>query len=95
MKIDMKKKKIIAIAILAVSVILAVVGFLILPDTLIIQLSIDGTAGNTAPKVLGLLLPVALSGFGSIGYGKSGSGKMLLTACVGLVAFLLLFVFNL
>ena len=57
----MKKDKVLGIGIIALSLVLTVVGWLILPDTLIIQIGADGRASNTLPKLPALLIPLALS----------------------------------
>ena len=46
------------------------VGWFALPDELIVQIGADGQPSNTMPKLLGLLLPVAL---GAIGAGTASS----------------------
>ena len=57
----MKKEKALGIGIIALSLVLTLVGWLILPDTLIIQIGANGQASNTLPKLPALLIPLALS----------------------------------
>ena len=89
-----KKRLLIAGAILLLAVALFIVGMIVLPDTLVMQVQMDGSAGNTMPKLIGLLLPLGLSAVFAVLYYKGGQGKNLLVAVVGLVAFGLTFFFN-
>lgn len=90
------KKLIIAIIIMAVAVAMAIVGFIILPDTLVVQINGTGQASNTMPKILGMLIPFLICIVFSIMYLKSEKGsKSLIVSLIGIVAFALLFIFNL
>ena len=89
-----KTRLLIAGAILLLAVALFVLGVIILPDTLVMQVQTDGSAGTTLPKLLGLLIPLALSTVFAVFYYKGGQGKNLLVALIGLVAFGLTFFFN-
>lgn len=60
------KKKLPAIAILALSAALAVTGWLILPDTVIIQFTVTGNGIRTAPKLVGIALPLLLGLVGGV-----------------------------
>jgi uncharacterized membrane protein len=89
-------KLIISIGIMAAAAALAVTGFFVLPETLVVQVNAAGQASNTMPKLLGILLPFLMCVVSSIVYLKSGkSAKSLIVALAGIVAFALLFVFNL
>ncbi len=90
------KKLLITISIIAAAVALAVVGFIILPDTLVVQLSMSGQAANTMPKLLGVLIPFLICAVFSILYYRTEKGgKNLIVSLIGIVVFVLLFVFNL
>jgi len=90
------KKLIISIGIIAVAVAMAIVGFIILPETLVVQVNSAGQAANLMPKFLGILIPFLLCVVFSVLYMKSeNGGKSLIISLIGLVAFVLLFVFNL
>ena len=90
------KKLIISIGIIAVAVAMAIAGFIVLPETLVVQVNSAGLASNTMPKFLGILIPFLLCIVFSILYLRSEKGgKSLFVALVGIVAFALLFVFNL
>ncbi|HWQ58075.1 MAG TPA: hypothetical protein VN540_03570 [Clostridia bacterium] len=100
MKMTDQTRKIVAAALIALAVIGGIAGFILLPDTLVVQLTLGGTAGNTMPKLLGLAIPVALAVFGAIKFYKDGGeakprNNGLIIALVGIVVFVLLFVFNL
>ena len=80
--------------ILLLAVALFVLGMITLPDTLVMQVQADGSAGTTLPKLIGLLIPLALCGVFAVFYYKGGKGKNLFVAIVGLAAFGLTFFFN-
>ena len=89
-----KTRLLITGVILLLAVALFVLGMIILPDTIIMQVQADGSAGNTMPKLVGLLIPLALCAVFGVFYYKGGNGKNLFVALVGLVAFGLMFFFN-
>ncbi|MDD4312662.1 MAG: hypothetical protein PHW41_09295 [Eubacteriales bacterium] len=89
-----KTRLILAGAILLLAVVLFVLGMIILPDTIMMQIQADGSAGTTLPKLIGLLIPLALCGVFAFFYYKGGKGKNLLVAVVGLVIYGLTFFFN-
>ena len=90
------KKLIIAVCIIAAAVILAVVGFIVLPETLVVQINAAGQASNTLPRFLGILIPFLICTVFSLLYLKSEKDtKSLIVSLVGIVVFVLLFVFNL
>lgn len=80
--------------ILLVAVGLFIFGMIILPETIIMQVQADGSTATTMPKLIGLLIPLALSTIFTVFYYKSGRGKNLLVAIIGLAAFGLTFFFN-
>ncbi len=80
---------------LAVTVIAAVAGYFLLPDTLTVQITADGSAGNRLPKLPALLIPVALAVLGAVWSRDQGNGKALAVSVVALVMLALTFVFNL
>jgi uncharacterized membrane protein len=67
-----RKRKIITAVLIAVAVAGMAVGYIVLPNTLVVQRSLDGTAGNTMPKLLGLAIPAALMVIGAIQFYKNG-----------------------
>lgn len=75
-----------------------IAGLMLLPDVLVVQISSRGTASNTMPKALGLLLPAALTAGGAIVFyfnGEEGRKKSMLISLIGVVVFVLTFAFNL
>lgn len=54
------QRKIIAIAIIVVSIALAVAGWILLPDTVIIQFTVTGNGIRTAPKLVGVAIPLLI-----------------------------------
>ncbi|MHC1696147.1 MAG: DUF2627 family protein [Eubacteriales bacterium] len=88
--------KIIAISIIIISLTLAVLGYIILPDTLVMQITSSGESGTTLPKAVGLILPLLLSVvFAVLFYVKQDNKKHLLTALIGLLIYAFIFFFNL
>lgn len=75
-----------------------IAGFMLLPDVLVVQVSSNGTASNTMPKALGLLLPAVLTAGGATAFyfnGEGGSKKSMLLSIIGVVVFIITFAFNL
>lgn len=93
----MKKIKILAIALLVVSVALGVASYLLLPDTVTTQLSIGGSSATTMPKILAVLLPTALGAGGAIAHlaQKEPTKKPLLVSAVGILVFVIMLAVNL
>jgi hypothetical protein len=83
------------ILIIAAALILTVIGYLILPETLVMQITFTGERGTTMPKALGLAIPLAISTVFSVLYYKSNIFKHFLGSMVGILAFVLVFIFNL
>lgn len=90
-----QKRLTITILILIVSVFLFVLGMIILPDTLVMQVTANGQPGTQMPKLIGLLIPLALSAVFGILYSKKGGTKSLIVALVGIGMAALTFAFNL
>ena len=89
-----KSRLLIAGIICLIAVALFIVGMLVLPDVIVMQVQTDGSAGTTLPKILGLILPLALSCVFANMYYKGGNGKNLFVAIIGLIAFGLTFFMN-
>ena len=89
-----KTRLLITGVILLLAVALFVLGLIILPDTIVMQVQADGSVGNTMPKLIGLLIPFILCVVFGVFYYQGGKGKNLLIAIIGLVAFGLTFFFN-
>lgn len=86
----MKNKTILSLILVIISIGLAVSGYIILPEQVVIQFSI-GTSGNsTAPKLLAILIPTAIGVGGAVaslfsGDGEKSYGKSLLVSVVGII----------
>ena len=90
------KKLMISICIIAVAAIMAVVGFIVLPETLVVQINTAGQPANTLPKVFGILIPFLICVVSAIMYLKIEKGaKSLVVSLVGVLVFALLFLFTL
>lgn len=93
----MKKKKfglIYLITVLVVSVALAIIGYLILPETVVTQIG-NGSDNSTSPRAFGLLLPFALSTLFAFAYYKLSDFKYLFASVIGLFCWAMLFIINL
>ena len=66
-----KIKLIITLLIIAAGVALFIIGYCVLPETLVMQITASGQGGNTMPKLLGLLIPFAINTIFTIIYFKS------------------------
>lgn len=90
-----RTKKVLPIVIIAFAVVMGIVGMLVLPQTLAVQIGTGGTVSNTLPKPVGLLIPFAICVIFSVLFRVNGEMKSLFGALVGVLAFLLMFAFNL
>ena len=92
-----KKKKLVSLLIVAgAAAVLTALGFWLLPDVLTVQASLNGHAGNTAPKAVALLFPCALTVlFAVLYYVLKDGRKCFGVSLVGLLILLMDFLFNL
>jgi uncharacterized membrane protein len=93
----MKGKQILAIAVIVIALALAIVGYIVLPDTLVMQVTATGAAGTTMPKLLGLAIPTLISVGAALYFllnKKTENNEVLIISFVGIFAFILTFVFN-
>lgn len=93
----MKKKKALFIVGIAISVILGVISWFVLPDTVAVQVGLDGNVSNTIPKAAAILVPIAISVIGGIigiTSEETRSKKGALLLCAGIVIALITFFFN-
>lgn len=89
-----KTRLIVSGAILLLAIAAFILGMIVLPETIVMQVQADGSVGTTLPKLIGLLIPLALCGLFAVLYYKNGTTKSLIVALIGLVAFGLTFFFN-
>lgn len=96
----MDKKRILSLALLVLSVILAVVSLMLLPDTVTVQISSSGGSASSLPKLLAVLIPTALGvGFSVAAFFCEGdikaNAKLLFAAGVGVLVFVIMLIVNL
>ena len=94
-KIEMNKKLVLGI-IIFISIILGIYGFIVLPETVTVQIDISGNQTNTFPKILAVMLPLLLSVSGGLGYYflKEKEKKYLMLSFVGILLSIITLVFN-
>jgi lysylphosphatidylglycerol synthetase-like protein (DUF2156 family) len=90
------KKAIIMVLLITVVVALAIIGFITLPDVLIMQIQANGSAGTTLPKPIGLAIPLLVTVIFSVLYYKrnNNSNRNIGVALLGILMSVLTFVFN-
>ena len=59
-------RKLLCIAIIILSIVIAVIGFIALPDIVVMQLRMDGHTTNSMPKTIAVLIPWALTAGGAL-----------------------------
>jgi len=92
----MDKKRLVTVVILLCALAIAAAGFVLLPETLTVQISFSGEPGTTLPKLLGLAIPFALCAVFAVLYVKNEEGsKNLLVSLIGLALLVVTVVFNL
>ena len=82
-------------ALVLIALVLYIIGIIILPETIGLQIQIDGSIGNNASKYVGLLIPFALTAGGAVFYYMKEEGKSLLVSFIGVVIFIITFLINL
>ncbi len=94
---EKKNKLIIMIVIIAVAAAMTVLGVILLPETIGMQIGTGGTLNNFASKYVGLLLPVGLSTVFAVLYYRQTERnlKNLFVSLIGILCFVLIFIFNL
>lgn len=91
------KEKLIGIILIVISITLAVLGYMMLPDTVVVQIGLDGKPGNTLPKLLAVLLPLGISliSTGLYMFSKtSNRTKNLIFAVIGILMAVFGFIVN-
>ncbi|WP_312652077.1 hypothetical protein [Proteiniclasticum sp.] len=74
---------------------LFILGIIILPETIGLQVQLDGSMDNYVSKYLGLLIPLAITSGGAIVYYVKEEGKALLFSILGLGMYIATFFMNL
>ena len=91
------KTKIIAGTLGIAAAALAVYSYMILPDTVAVQIGVDGQVSNTMPKLFAVALPlvITLGGCGVTVFGKKESkGKGIVLSVVGIGVIIVTILFN-
>ena len=60
--------KIISVIILLIALAFAVVQFILLPETVALQVNFRGEASNTVPKFVAIAIPLAITFYGALNY---------------------------
>ncbi len=90
----MKKNKLTGIIMIVVGVVLAVVGYIVLPETLIVQFGVDDSVAG-APKLAALAIFLIIDAAGALGYMQNEEKRnMLFISGLGLLLLVLSFVIN-
>ena len=90
----MDREKIIGIIFIALALIMSVAGYAILPDTVLIQVVVDGHTPNTLPKLAAVLIPTLIVVFGVATVWRTRDNRSYLVPVIGILVFILTFVFN-
>ncbi len=91
-----KNKLIISSAIIILAVILSVAAYLVLPDTLVMQITLSGAGGTTMPKLSGILITLAICVvFSVLYYVNDNNSKYLILCVIGICLYGLMFIINL
>lgn len=91
------KTKIIAGTLGIAAAALAVYSYMILPDTVAVQIGVDGQVSNTMPKLFAVALPlvITLGGCGVTVFGKKETkGKGIVLSVVGIGVMIVTILFN-
>ena len=96
----MKTKNIVAVILLIASAVLAVVSWLVLPQTVVTQISIGGSGTSSMPKIVAIAFPFTLSAGAAGGAllakeNDEAQNKSLIVSAVGLVIFIIMLAVNL
>ena len=86
MKLSKEKK--IGMVFIVISIILSVLGYIMLPETVVVQIGLDGKTGNTLPKLAAILLPLGVTLISTGLYmfsGTSNRTKNLVFAGIGIL----------
>ena len=81
---------------LILCIVLAILEYFLLPDTLVMQITASGAAGTTLPKLLGILISTAFSAFALFWYKKDRGGQSaVIVSAVAVLIGILTLAFNL
>ena len=90
-----KSTAVVTVCLITVSVILAVISFLILPDVVTVQVTVSGDVGNTMPKLFAVALPFAISIIFAVMYGRKDDNKRyLFLSLLGIAIYVITWAMN-
>lgn len=89
-----KTRRLLSIIFIAAALVCVIVGIFILPDTVVMQITASGKAGNIMPKPFAMILPFGLTALFSIWF-YGGEKKSFLGMTAGIMVFIFIFVVNL
>lgn len=89
------KRFILCGGLILIGLVLYVLGLVVLPQTIGLQIQLDGTMGNQVNKYIGLLIPLALTIGGSVVFYNEDKRKALGFSALGIFAFAVTFWMNL
>ncbi|XMB72186.1 hypothetical protein RJI07_08780 [Mycoplasmatota bacterium WC30] len=94
----MKTNKKVAYIFIGLIVVINIIGFIILPDTLVMQVTAGGGAGLTLSKPIGILSMLAIGIMGALytifSQDESRVAKRYLILGIILVVYVIVFIFN-
>lgn len=91
-----KTKNMLTLFIILASAAVSLIGILVLPSTLTVQLSAEGAASGTLPSYLAMLIPFALcTVFALVWRREESTHKGLIGLIAGAVVYICCFAFNL
>lgn len=89
-------KKMLSIGCGVLGLILAIVSMIVLPDTVGVQIGLDGNISNTMPKFLAVLVPFGLTLAGAFMSYKNeeNTSKGLIISVVGIIVMVMTIIVN-
>ena len=89
-------KKIILGMIVAISIVLGIYSYMVLPEIVTVQIDISGNPSNTFPKILAVIWPSLLSIGGGLGYyfSKDKEKQYVILSIFGILASIITLAFN-
>lgn len=91
------KKNVLSYVLMALALAVGVIGWIVWPDVVTVQVGFDGHVTNTMPKAAAVLVPTIVSWIGSVinlASKKKADIKGIVLAIVGIAVMGLMFLFN-
>ena len=92
---EMNKKVLLGI-IIGVALGLGIYSYLVLPETVVVQVDLSGNPSNTYPKAVDIAIQLVLSIGGGLGYyfSKKNEKKYLILSIVGIIVSVVTLIYN-